>query len=112
MVIGKMLSYTGNPLRQLLGFGFFVQGFRGFPWMGVNFFLKDGLNVDPSMLQLLQNSVNLPMVGKPLYGVVSDAVYIRGSIGFHTSPSEVSLHICFPVFIFFFPLSPAVRGEG
>ncbi|OVA18388.1 Biopterin transport-related protein BT1 [Macleaya cordata] len=75
-----MVSSDGswNPLRKLLGFGFWVQGFRCFPWMAVNFFLKDRLNVDPSTLQILQNSANLPMVGKPLYGVVSDAVYIGG----------------------------------
>uniref|UniRef100_A0A7N0TBP8 Folate-biopterin transporter 7 n=1 Tax=Kalanchoe fedtschenkoi TaxID=63787 RepID=A0A7N0TBP8_KALFE len=69
---------SSNPARKLLGFGFWVQGFRCFPWMAVNFFLKDGIKVDPSTLQLLQNSANIPMVGKPLYGVVSDAVYIRG----------------------------------
>ncbi|XP_019074425.1 WAT1-related protein At5g07050 [Vitis vinifera] len=40
---------------------------------------KDGLNATPSTFQLLQNFANLPMVGKPLYGVVSDAVYIGGS---------------------------------
>ncbi|XP_042490404.1 probable folate-biopterin transporter 7 [Macadamia integrifolia] len=73
-----MVCSAGNPLRPLLGFGFFVQGFRGFAWMAVTFFLKDGLNVDPSTLQLLQNSANLPMVGKPLYGILSDAVYLRG----------------------------------
>lgn len=46
--------------------------------MAINFFLKDTLNVDPSTLQLLQNSANLPMVAKPLYGVVSDAIYFSG----------------------------------
>ncbi|KAJ8762706.1 hypothetical protein K2173_012198 [Erythroxylum novogranatense] len=70
-------SGSKNPVKGLLGLGFWVQGFRCFPWLAVNFFLKDGLRVDPSTLQLLQNSVNLPMVGKPLYGVISDAVYIR-----------------------------------
>ncbi|GMY06928.1 probable folate-biopterin transporter 7 isoform X1 [Fagus crenata] len=65
-----------NPTRKILGFGYWVQGFRCFPWMAVIFFLKDGINVDPATLQLLQNSSNLPMVAKPLYGVVSDAVYI------------------------------------
>ncbi|KAJ6693678.1 hypothetical protein OIU85_004454 [Salix viminalis] len=67
-----------NLMRRILGLGFWVQGFRCLPWLAINFFLKDGLNVDPSTLQLLQNSANLPMVGKPLYGVVSDAVYISG----------------------------------
>ncbi|WCJ27741.1 Major facilitator superfamily protein [Euphorbia peplus] len=72
------VSGRGKLIRGLLGLGFWVQGFRCFPWLAVNFFLKDGLNVDPSTLQILQNSANLPMVGKPLYGVVSDAVYISG----------------------------------
>ncbi|CAN6564529.1 unnamed protein product [Malus baccata var. baccata] len=67
-----------DKIRKLVGLGYWVQGFRCFPWMAVNFFLKDGLHVDPSTLQLLQNSANLPMVAKPLYGVVSDAVYIAG----------------------------------
>ncbi|XP_077234795.1 major facilitator superfamily protein [Tasmannia lanceolata] len=67
-----------NPIRLLLGLGFWVQGFRCLPWMAINFFLKDALKVAPSTLQLLQNSANLPMVGKPFYGVISDAVYICG----------------------------------
>ncbi|XP_021282641.1 probable folate-biopterin transporter 7 isoform X2 [Herrania umbratica] len=67
-----------NRVRSLLGVGYWVQGFRCFPWMAVNFFLKDSIKVDPSTLQILQNSANLPMVAKPLYGVVSDAVYISG----------------------------------
>ncbi|MQL75694.1 hypothetical protein Taro_008080 [Colocasia esculenta] len=64
--------------KWVLGLGFWVQGFRCFPWTVVNFYLKDGLGVSPSTLQLLQHSTNLPMVGKPLYGLVSDAVYLRG----------------------------------
>lgn len=62
----------------MIGLGFWVQGFRCFPWMAVNFLLKDGLKVDPSTLQILQNSANLPMVGKPLYGLISDSLYISG----------------------------------
>ncbi|QHO21260.1 putative folate-biopterin transporter [Arachis hypogaea] len=56
----------------LLGLGHWVQGFQCFPWLAVNFFLKDGLNVDSSKLQILLDSANRPMVGKPLYGLVSD----------------------------------------
>ncbi|KAL2923211.1 putative folate-biopterin transporter 7 [Bienertia sinuspersici] len=65
-------------MKWLLGVGYWVQGLRCFPWLAVIFFLKDGLNVDSSTLQILQNSANTPMVGKPLYGVISDAVYFRG----------------------------------
>lgn len=65
-------------VHWMLGLGYCIQGFRCFPWMIVNFFLKDGLHVDPSALQMLQNTANLPMVGKSLYGIISDAVYING----------------------------------
>lgn len=65
-------------MRKVLGLGFWIQGFRCFPWLVVIFFLKDGLNVNPSTLQILLSSANLPMVGKPLYGLVSDSVYIYG----------------------------------
>ncbi|KAL8159094.1 hypothetical protein V2J09_000631, partial [Rumex salicifolius] len=69
---------SSTLIRSLLGLGYCIQGFRCFPWMIVNFFLKDSLQVDPSTLQMLQNTANLPMVGKSLYGIVSDAVYING----------------------------------
>ncbi|XP_021738259.1 probable folate-biopterin transporter 7 [Chenopodium quinoa] len=65
-------------MKCLLGMGYWVQGFRCFPWLAIIFFLKDGLQIDPSTLQILLNSANLPMVGKPLYGVVSDSVYFYG----------------------------------
>lgn len=64
--------------KLLLGIGYWVQGLRCLPWMGVNFFLKDGMRVEPSTLQIVQNSANLPMVAKPLYGILSDSFYIFG----------------------------------
>ncbi|GJM88470.1 hypothetical protein PR202_ga04536 [Eleusine coracana subsp. coracana] len=64
--------------RLVIGVGFWVQGFRLFPWLGVNFFLKDGMGVAASSLQILQASANMPMVAKPLLGLLSDAVPIRG----------------------------------
>ncbi|KAG8068957.1 hypothetical protein GUJ93_ZPchr0005g15910 [Zizania palustris] len=64
--------------RWVIGVGFWVQGFRLFPWLGVNFFLKDGMGVAASSLQILQASANLPMVAKSLVGLISDAVPIRG----------------------------------
>ncbi|XP_066363262.1 probable folate-biopterin transporter 7 isoform X4 [Miscanthus floridulus] len=64
--------------RLVIGVGFWVQGFRLFPWLGVNFFLNDGMGVAASSLQILQTSANLPMVAKPLLGLLCDAVPIRG----------------------------------
>ncbi|RWW48988.1 hypothetical protein BHE74_00044902 [Ensete ventricosum] len=93
-----------KALRRVVGLGFLVQGFRCFPWMGVNFFLKDGLGLSPSSLQILQNSSNLPMVAKPLYGILSDALYLAGQ---HRLPyvaigGALSL---FSLSAFFFPFS-------
>lgn len=76
---GKRGRVRSDTMRKvLLGLGFWVQGFRCFPWMAVNFFLKDDLRVDPSTLQILQSSANLPMVAKPFYGILSDSIYIYG----------------------------------
>lgn len=63
----------------LVGLGYWIQGLRCFPWLIANFYLKDVFAVDPGTLQVLQNTVNLPMVAKPVYGIISDAVYIRGA---------------------------------
>ncbi|XP_071711864.1 probable folate-biopterin transporter 7 [Rutidosis leptorrhynchoides] len=74
----RSLTQGGNRVKMLLGLGFWMQGFRCFPWMAVTFFLKDSLRVDPSTLQILQTSANLPMVAKPFYGLVSDSLYVFG----------------------------------
>ncbi|GKV39136.1 hypothetical protein SLEP1_g46948 [Rubroshorea leprosula] len=66
-------------MLALCGFGYWVQGFRCFPWLALNFHMAHNLNLYPSTLQLVQNFGNLPMVTKPLYGVPSDALYIRGA---------------------------------
>ncbi|GAB4851379.1 hypothetical protein Ancab_030782 [Ancistrocladus abbreviatus] len=41
--------------------------------------MAHNLDFQPSVLQLVQNSSNLPMVAKPLYGILSDALYIGGA---------------------------------
>nr|KYP42966.1 hypothetical protein KK1_035587 [Cajanus cajan] len=66
-------------LMLLCGLGYWVQGFRCFPWLALNFHMATNLHLHPSTLQLVQNSANLPMVAKPLYGILSDAVSINGS---------------------------------
>jgi hypothetical protein len=58
------------------GVGYWVQGFRCFPWLALNFHLTRGLGLSPVALQLVQNAGSLPLVAKPLFGVLSDAVYI------------------------------------
>ncbi|KAK1413669.1 hypothetical protein QVD17_35445 [Tagetes erecta] len=73
-------NFSGiQDLLNLCGFGYWVQGFRCFPWLALNFHMANNLNMNPSTLQLVQNSANLPMVAKPLYGILSDALFIGGS---------------------------------
>ncbi|XP_022760404.1 probable folate-biopterin transporter 8, chloroplastic [Durio zibethinus] len=76
----KGLSLEGfQEMLGLCGLGYWVQGFRCFPWLALNFHMAHNLNLQPSTLQLIQNSGNLPMVAKPLYGILSDALYIGGA---------------------------------
>lgn len=65
-----------KQMLVLCGLGYWVQGFRCFPWLALNFHMAQNLNFEPSTLQLVQNCGNLPMVAKPLYGILSDAIYI------------------------------------
>ncbi|GAB2266714.1 hypothetical protein Dimus_001707 [Dionaea muscipula] len=68
-----------KQMLLLCGFGYWMQGFRCFPWLALNFHMAHNLNFEPSTLQLVQNSGNLPMVAKPFYGILSDALYIGGA---------------------------------
>jgi len=66
-------------MLRLCGFGYWVQGFRCFPWLALNYHMAQNLNFHPSTLQFVHNTGNLPMVAKPLYGILSDALYIGGA---------------------------------
>ncbi|MCI01395.1 putative folate-biopterin transporter 8 chloroplastic-like, partial [Trifolium medium] len=71
------VSQIGSKQMLILcGFGYWLQGFRCFPWLALNFHMASNLNLNPSILQLVQYSANLPMVAKPLYGILSDVIYI------------------------------------
>lgn len=37
------------------------------------------LQVDPGQMQFLMSTATLPMVAKPVYGIISDSVYIKGA---------------------------------
>lgn len=72
-------GFLHHEMMVLCALGYYVNGFRGFPWLALNFHMAHGLNMHPSTLQLVQNSANLPMVAKPFYGILSDALYIGGA---------------------------------
>ncbi|CAN0904958.1 Probable folate-biopterin transporter 9, chloroplastic [Linum grandiflorum] len=90
-------GFTGQlgweQMLVLCGFGCWMQGFRGFPWLGLNFHMANNLNLHPSLLQLVQHAANLPMVAKPLYGLLSDAIYIGGA---HRIP-YIQIGVCLQV---------------
>ncbi|XP_078442166.1 major facilitator superfamily protein isoform X2 [Wolffia australiana] len=71
----KKMGVGGVDRRTwaVCGFGYWVQGFRCFPWLALNFHLAHGLGLGPSALQLVQGAAILPMVAKPLYGLFSDS---------------------------------------
>ncbi|XP_055813768.1 probable folate-biopterin transporter 8, chloroplastic isoform X1 [Solanum dulcamara] len=74
------LSQMGSQCMAILcGVGYSVQGFRCFPWLALNFHMAYGMNMHPSTLQLVQIFGTLPMVAKPIFGILSDAVYIGGA---------------------------------
>ncbi|XP_059632280.1 probable folate-biopterin transporter 8, chloroplastic [Cornus florida] len=76
---GGCSQVGSQQMLALCGFGYGVQGYRCFPWLALNFHMAHNLNLHPSMLQLVQHFGNLPMVAKPLYGILSDALYIGGA---------------------------------
>ncbi|CAI5979368.1 unnamed protein product [Closterium sp. NIES-65] len=54
------------------------QGFRAFPWTGISILVKDHLKLGPAAAQLMTSTAYMPWSVKPLYGIVSDCVPIRG----------------------------------
>lgn len=73
---GGLSQMRSQYMAILCGVGYWVQGFRCFPWLGLNFHMANGMNMHPSTLQLVQYFGILPMVAKPIFGILSDAVYI------------------------------------
>lgn len=74
----RMSMAYGTSFVGLIVMGYWIQGFRSFPWLAVSFLFKDGLQVDPATMQFIFSSASLPMVAKPIYGILSDALFIGG----------------------------------
>lgn len=75
-----------NQLRIAFGASFvwlicliyFTQGFRSFVWTAVSYQLKDRLLLSPSASQFVFSIAFFPWSIKPLYGIISDCIPIRG----------------------------------
>lgn len=59
-----------QQMSVLCGFGYWMNGFRCFHWLGLNFHMAISLSMHPSTLQLVQNIGNLPLVAKPRLDIV------------------------------------------
>ncbi|KAL3508502.1 hypothetical protein ACH5RR_027903 [Cinchona calisaya] len=57
---------------------YFTQGFRSFVWTAVSYQLKDNLKLSPSASQFVSSIAFFPWSIKPLYGILSDCIPIRG----------------------------------
>ncbi|MCO5613556.1 hypothetical protein L7F22_067833 [Adiantum nelumboides] len=82
----KMACYREHLLQLTedgLGMGAFIrpswEGFRSLPWMAISYQLKDELKLSPAASQLAITVAFMPWSIKPLYGILSDCIPIKGS---------------------------------
>lgn len=75
----RLKDTYGASFMFVVVLGYCTQGFRCFPWLAMCYFFKDNLQVDPGTMQFLMSTTMLPMLAKPLYGIISDSIYIQGA---------------------------------
>lgn len=68
----------GASFLWLVCFIYFTQGFRSFVWTAVSYQLKDKLQLTPSVSQFVTSIAFFPWSIKPLYGLISDCIPIKG----------------------------------
>ncbi|RAL40971.1 hypothetical protein DM860_008669 [Cuscuta australis] len=68
----------GAPFLWLVCLIYFTQGFRSFVWTAVSYQLKDELKLSPSASQFVSSIAFFPWSVKPLYGIISDCIPIKG----------------------------------
>ncbi|GJP33197.1 hypothetical protein CLOM_g17756 [Closterium sp. NIES-68] len=69
----------GTPFLVLVFSIYWAQGFRAFPWTAISILVKDQLKLGPAAAQLMTSTAYMPWSVKPLYGILSDCVPIRGA---------------------------------
>ncbi|KAK9084850.1 hypothetical protein Sjap_025261 [Stephania japonica] len=74
----QMHKAFGSSFLWLVFLVYFTQGFRSFVWTAVSYQLKDRLKLSPSASQLISSVAFFPWSIKPLYGILSDCIPIRG----------------------------------
>lgn len=68
----------GASFLWLICLIYFTQGFRSFVWTAISYQLKDNLKLSPSASQFMFSVAFFPWSIKPLYGILSDCIPIKG----------------------------------
>ncbi|EEF39404.1 probable folate-biopterin transporter 4 [Ricinus communis] len=76
--IKQLRRSFGASFLWLICLIYFTQGFRSFVWTAVSYHLKDRLKLSPSASQFVSSVAFFPWSIKPLYGIVSDCIPIKG----------------------------------
>lgn len=74
----QLRNSFGIPFLLLICLIYWTQGFRSFAWLAVSYHLKDDLKLSPSASQFVVSIAFFPWSVKPIYGILSDCVPIRG----------------------------------
>ncbi|KAK1440051.1 hypothetical protein QVD17_05876 [Tagetes erecta] len=75
----KQLRITFDaPFLWLVCLIYFNQGFRSFVWTSVSYQLEDILKLSPSASQFVISISFFPWSIKPIYGIISDCIPIKG----------------------------------
>ncbi|OVA10556.1 Biopterin transport-related protein BT1 [Macleaya cordata] len=74
----QMQVAFGTSFLWLISLVYFTQGFRSFVWTAVSYQLKDKLKLSPSASQLVFSVAFFPWSIKPVYGILSDCIPIKG----------------------------------
>lgn len=76
--VKQLKAAFGSSFIWLIILIYFTQGFRSFVWTAVSYQLKDVLKLSPSASQFAFSIAFFPWSIKPLYGILSDCIPIRG----------------------------------
>ncbi|GLU23626.1 hypothetical protein SLE2022_396170 [Rubroshorea leprosula] len=74
----QLKTAFGVAFLWLIWLIYFTQGFRSFVWTAVSYQLKDRLELSPSASQFISSVAFFPWSIKPLYGILSDCIPIKG----------------------------------
>lgn len=74
----QMRETFGVPFLWLVSLIYFTQGFRTFVWTAVSYQMKDILKLSPAASQYVVSVAYFPWSIKPIYGILSDCIPIRG----------------------------------